>query len=107
MILGLGAREARSGLDQATRALSAGDMAALARTAHTMKSSTGAVGALACREAACRLEDAARSHDRTGAGVALAELEREAAKVLAAWEDMAGPDGTAPSGEDGPGAEDA
>ncbi len=107
MILGLGAREARSGLDQARRALSAGDMAALARTAHTMKSSTGAVGALACREAACRLEDAARSHDRTGAGVALAELEREAAKVLAAWEDMAGPDGTAPSGEDGPGAEDA
>ncbi len=103
MLLAIGARDTRSGLKKARRALSAGDMAALARTAHGMKSATAAVGALSCREAAARLEVAARAADESGAGLALGQLEQEAAKVMAAWRDMAGPDGTDLSGEDGGG----
>ncbi|NMC50996.1 MAG: response regulator [Desulfovibrio sp.] len=100
MLLSIGAREVRSGLELARRALTAGDMPALARSAHTMKSSLGVVGALSCREAAARLEDAARSGDPSRAGEAFRRLKREAAKVLGAWEEMTGAEGTAPPGGD-------
>lgn len=102
MLLSIGAREVRSGLEQARRALAAGDMSALARAAHTMKSSLGTVGALSCREAAAGLEDAARSGDPSRAGKAFRRLEHETAKVLGAWKEMARAEDAAPPGKDAP-----
>ncbi|NDY58667.1 response regulator [Desulfovibrio sulfodismutans] len=91
LILAVGAKETVLGLATARTALAEGNLGALARTAHTLKSATAAMGALSCREAASRLEETARAGDAARAGEALCELDREAAKVMAAWQEMTGP----------------
>jgi PAS domain S-box-containing protein len=87
-ILTVGAHETANGLEAARTALAERDMVGLARAAHILKSATGTMGALACRDAAGRVETAARAGDAAMAGQAFAELTREADKVLAAWQEM-------------------
>ncbi|MDQ7832913.1 MAG: ATP-binding protein [Desulfovibrionaceae bacterium] len=101
LILAVGAKETVSGLATAKTALEEGNLEGLARTAHTLKSATGTMGALSCREAAARLEEAARANDAARAGDALGELEQEAAKVMAAWQEMTGPRDAAPCSTEG------
>jgi len=87
-ILTVGATETANGLEAARTALAGRDMVGLARAAHMLKSATGTMGALSCRDAAGRVETAARAGDAAMAGQAFAELAREADKVLAAWQEM-------------------
>ncbi|KUG28565.1 hypothetical protein ASZ90_001559 [hydrocarbon metagenome] len=101
LILSVGAKETVSGIAAARTALTGGNLDGLARTAHILKSATATMGALSCREAAARLEKAARAGDAAGAATAFGELEREAAKVMAAWQEMTGPEHAAASAKDG------
>ncbi|MBI3663372.1 MAG: PAS domain S-box protein [Acidobacteria bacterium] len=62
-------------------ALAAGDATLLERTAHTLKGSVGNFEAVAAAEAAKKLEFIAKSKNLSQAGSALAELERELARL--------------------------
>ncbi|EPR32394.1 Hpt protein [Alkalidesulfovibrio alkalitolerans DSM 16529] len=63
-------------------ALAAGETNAIWRAAHSLKGECGAVGAERCREAAARLEDAARVGDLVSARSLLPLVERGLAEVL-------------------------
>jgi HPt (histidine-containing phosphotransfer) domain-containing protein len=63
-------------------AVAAGDAAALARAAHTLKSTAASFGATALTERCRALEAAAREGTLTIAGVPLDELARDLADVL-------------------------
>ena len=67
----------------AVDALGRGDTEALVRSAHTLRGSSGAVGAMAMAELAGALETMARSGDHTGLDVLVAQLEPELARARA------------------------
>lgn len=71
-------------LERLRVAVLAADAVAIERVTHSIKGSAGNIGARHLQEACRHVEDAAREKDMTRVGVALPDLEREAARVSAA-----------------------
>jgi len=72
------------------RGLAEGDADAVRRGAHMLKSSSAIFAAHATADAACRLEQLAATGDLSGAAEVLADLEREAGRLLAALRECFG-----------------
>ena len=66
------------------RALDSGEMATAVGLSHSLKGSSGSVGARALAELSAQLEEAAGGNDAQGAVALRAQLAAETAKVLAA-----------------------
>lgn len=68
-------------LDNLRKGLSAKDVALLTRTAHTVKGSSGNLGARGLSAIAARLHTAAQAQDWAAAATLVAEIEREVGAV--------------------------
>ena len=82
-ILAISLEECRHRLDDARKALAAGDLDALALNAHTLKSTSAAIGAGRCRDLAASLEQTVK-HQPDRAAAALARLEEAFTAATAA-----------------------
>jgi len=82
-ILAISLEECRHRLDDARKALAAGDLNALALNAHTLKSTSAAIGAGRCRDLAASLEQTVK-HQPDRAAAALARLEEAFTAATAA-----------------------
>jgi HPt (histidine-containing phosphotransfer) domain-containing protein len=82
-MLDLFATEAVKGLAAISSALAAGDLGALGRAAHSLKSSAGNIRAKPLARALQELETAATSDDGAAASRLMGTVEREHAEALA------------------------
>ena len=83
-ILAISLCEFQNRMGAAEKALTTGDLATLAINAHTLKSTTAAIGAAECRELAIQLEQAAKQGHTEQAGLLLTRLRTGFAEVQAA-----------------------
>ena len=74
-------KETPGRLDRMRGALARGDAEELAFVAHSLKGSSGQLGALRVAALSGELEGRGKSHDLDGASALLAEVERETAHV--------------------------
>jgi signal transduction histidine kinase/CheY-like chemotaxis protein/HPt (histidine-containing phosphotransfer) domain-containing protein len=86
--------EQGGGLDDWQQTLAAGELAALARRAHTLRGLAGTFGARALAEAAARVERPALQGDAVAAGLALQALDAPLSRLLAAIDAALSPAGT-------------
>ena len=83
-------RDVAPRLETLRQAIEKDDAAQVGRTAHTIKGSSGNIGAWRVSEISARLQDAGESGDLSGAAEVLAELEREFNRVRPALEKLKG-----------------